>query len=260
MLSAESSGHHGMGGHMGDGFDVSVDGLREHAATVEGVASQVSSVGTAAQISLGGDSFGVIAEFFATAVMSATDQVREAIGTSAQAVMDVGSGLTATANLYQQIEDTHAQVFRVAGGAEEGVATAQVVPGSGRQVGQRDKAIAVLEGISKDHPVSVATVAVRQVRWFRGWAFNVASATIGDHYDKDIRHLLVKEPTDANLREVADTETKYWNSERGNWVGRLVSADTRYDMLVEARTEWLNEMPPDKREEIARQLGIRPGN
>lgn len=244
---------------MGDGFDVSVEGLREHAATVEGVASQVSSVGTAAQTSLGGDSFGVIAEFFATAVMSASDQVREAIGTSAQAVMDVGSGLTAAANLYQQIEDTHAQVFRVAGG-EEGVATAQVVPGSSRQVGQRDKAIAVLEDISRKNPVSVATVALRQVRWFRSWSGNIASATIGDHYQNDVADLLAKPPTNANLREIADTETRYWNSDRGNWVGAMVSADKRYDMLVDARTEWLNEMPPAKREEIARQLGVRLGN
>lgn len=241
---------------MGDGFEVDVDGLRAHAAAVGGIAGQVGSAGSAAQTTVDGGSFGAIAEFFAQAVLSATGQVRDAIGTSAQTVQDVQAGLTATANLYQQIEDLHAGVFRVAGGEEDATA-AQATAGGGEQVGQRDKAIAVLEGISKDHPVSVATVAVRQVRWFRGWAFNVASATIGDHYDKDIRHLLVKEPTDANLREVADTETKYWNSERGNWVGRLVSADTRYDMLVEARTEWLNEMPPARREEVARQLGVQ---
>jgi hypothetical protein len=242
---------------MGDGFEVSVEGLREHAASVQGLASQVTSVGTAAQTSLGGDSFGVIAEFFASAVMSATDQVREAIGTSAQAVTDVGAGLTATANMYQQIEDTHTQVFRVDGGLS-GVTLAQAT--GGKQVGQRDKAIAVLERISRENPVSVATVALRQVRWFRSWSGNVASATIGDHYEKDVADVLAKPPTNANLREIADTETKYWNSERGNWVGAMVSADTRYNMLVDARTEWLNEMPAARREEVARQLGVRLGN
>jgi hypothetical protein len=243
---------------MGDGFEVSVDGLRAHAATVEGLASQVNTAGNAAQTTVGGDSFGVIAEFFATAVMAASDQVRDAIGTSAQAVMDVRSGLTAAANLYQQIEDTHTQVFRVDGGLP-GVTMAQAATQSA-QVGQRDKAIAVLERISKDNPVSVATVALRQVRWFRSWTRNFASATIGDHYEKDIPHLLAKDPTDANLREVAETETRYWTSDRGNLMGAIVSADTRYNMLVDARTEWLNEMPPAQREQTARRLGIQLGN
>jgi hypothetical protein len=243
---------------MGNGFEVSVDDLRGHARTVDAVAGQVRSAGTAAQASVGGDSFGVIAEFFATAVMAASDQVREAIGTSAQAVMDVRAGLTAAADTYQQIEDAHARVFRVAGGPED-VTTAQATPGTGTEVGQRDKAIAVLERISEKHPISVATVAVRQVRWFRGWSGNLASATIGDHYEKDIPHLLAKEPTNANLREVADTETRYWNSDRGNWVGAAVSADRRYNMLVDARTEWLNEMPPAQREQVARQLGVQLG-
>ena len=239
---------------MADEFEVSVDGLRAHAATVGGLAGQVSSAGSAAQATAGGDSFGSIAQFFAQSIMSTSDQMRDAIGTSAQSVTDVQSGLIATANDYQQTEEHHAQVFRVADGSE----TVTTTPGVGEDIGQRDKAIAVLERISKEHPISVATVAVRQVKWFRGWMGNVLASRIGDHYEKEIPDLLAKEPTDANIRAVADRETAFWNSDKdGNWLGSAVSADRRYNMLVDARTEWLNEMPPAQREQVARQLGVR---
>ncbi|TDV49750.1 type VII secretion target [Actinophytocola oryzae] len=240
---------------MADEFEVSVDGLREHAATVGSLAGEVSAVGTAAQVAVGGDSFGSIAQFFAQSIMSTSDEMRAAIGTSAQSVMDVQSGLTATANAYQQTEEHHAQVFRVADGS------ATVAAAATGEVGQRDKAIAVLERISREHPVSVATVAVRQVKWFRGWVGNVLASRIGDHYEKDIPDLLAREPTDANIRAVADRETAFWNSEKdGNWLGAAVSADRRYNMLVDARTDWLNEMPPAQRDQVARQLGVRLGD
>lgn len=245
---------------MADGFEVSVDGLREHAAIVGGIAGEVSAAGTAAQTAVGDDSFGSIAQFFAQSIISTSDQMRDAIGTSAQSVTDVQAGLTATANAYQQTEEHHAQVFRVADGSGT-VTTAQVLAGATGTVGQRDKAIAVLERISKEHPISVATVAVREVKWFRGWAGNMLASRIGDHYEKDVPDLLAKEPTDANIRAVADRETEFWNSEKdGNWLGAAVSADRRYNMLVEARTEWLNEMPAAQRDQVARQLGVRLGN
>jgi hypothetical protein len=245
---------------MADEFEVNVDGLREHAATVGGLAGEVRAAGTAAQAAVGGDSFGSIAQFFAQSIMSTSDQVRDAIGTSAQSVLGVQSGLTANANAYQQTEEHHVQVFRVADGSETST-PAQVLAGATGDVGQRDKAIAVLERISKDHPVSVATVAVRQVKWFRGLAGNVLASRIGDHYEKDIPDLLAKEPTDANIRAVADRETAFWNSKQdGNWLGAAVSADRRYNMLVDARTEWLNEMPAAQRDQVARQLGVRLGN
>jgi hypothetical protein len=243
---------------MTDGYEVGVDGLHDHAATVGRLADEVSAAGTAAQTTVDGDSFGSIAQFFAQAVMSTSDQIRAAIGTSAQSVMDVQSGLTETANTYRQVDEHHVRVFGGADGPET-VTTAQVLPAG--NVGQRDKAIAVLERISREHPISVATVAVRQVKWFRGLAGNVLASRIGDHYEKDIPDLLAKEPTDANIRAVADRETKFWNSdEDGNWLGAAVSANRRYTMLIDARTEWLNEMPPPQREQVARQLGVRLGN
>ncbi|MFL6118566.1 type VII secretion target [Actinophytocola sp.] len=251
--------HVGRGvGTVADGFEVNIESLRAYAAAVGGTAGEVSSAGKAAEISVGGDSFGSIAQFFAQTIMSTSDQLREAISTSAQSVMDVRSGLIATANYYQQLEEQQAQVFRVADGSET-VTTAQTVAGAaGDDVGQRDKAVAVLERISKEHPISVATVAVRQVKWFRSWMGNVLASRIGDHYEKEIPDLLAKEPTDANIRAVADRETEFWNSKKdGNWLGSAVSADRRYNMLVDARTEWLNEMPAAQREQVARQLGVQ---
>jgi hypothetical protein len=246
---------------MADKFEVSVDELRAHVATVGSIAGQVSSAANAAQTSVDGDSFGSIAQFFAQTIMSASDQMRDAIGANARSVMDVRAGLTATANDYQQTEEHHAQVFRVAGGSGAFTTAQATTRAAGGDIGQRDKAIAVLERISKENPISVATVAVRQVKWFRSWTGNLLASRIGDHYEKDIPHMLAMEPTNANLRAVADRETAFWNSkEDGNWLGRAVSADRRYNMLVEARTEWLNEMSPAQREQVARRLGVRLGN
>jgi hypothetical protein len=91
-----------------------------------------------------------------------------------------------------------------------------------------------------------------------GWQ---RASRIGDHYEKHIPDLLAKEPTDANLRAVADRETEFWNSKQdGDFLGAAVAADWRYNMLVAARTEWLNEMPAVQRDQDARQLGVRLGN
>lgn len=244
---------------MGDGFDVSTDEVRAHAAAVEGIADQVASARPSAQV--GADSFGSIATFFASAITSAGDLVGDAITGGAQAVTGVQAGLKATAAVYDQFEDATVQRFRVDGGsATRGLVPAKLGGQPKPQQGQRAKAVAVLEKISRENPVSAATVALRQVKWLHGWAGDFASASIGDHYEKDVPHLLKRPPTDANLRLLADTETKFWNSDEGNLAGRLMSADTRYNYLVEARTEWLNEMAPADRARIAQQLGVRLGN
>jgi hypothetical protein len=220
--------------------------------------------------------------------MSASEQLRAALDTGARSVADVRAGLGAVADLYERIDDTHAQLLRIVdegtgtgpdpraaadptraaqpvGSSTGAVQQAGVVPvglpGPARQAppGQRAKAIAVLQRISKENPVSIATVALPEVRWLHGWARDLFSAQIGDHYEQDIAHLLRKPPTDANLREMVETETRFWNSERGNWAGRMLTADDRFDRLVNSRTEWLNAMPPADRDRIARELGVQLG-
>lgn len=144
----------------------------------------------------------------------------------------------------------------------------QLAQASGNQAtqGQRDKALEVLRRISRDHPVSVATVAKRPLEsymrrtegWGRNWARNIFSGEIGDHYENDVAELLAKPPTDENLRTLAETETRFWQSPRGSTVGGWFSADWRYGMLVDARTDWLNEMPPADAARIRTQLGLPP--
>ncbi|HEU5476070.1 MAG TPA: hypothetical protein VFV67_36045, partial [Actinophytocola sp.] len=143
---------------------------------------------------------------------------------------------------------------------------------------QRDKAIRVLDGIAKEHPVSVAAVARRPVaaamdilrgigmrtgagglseslgNWMAG---SLQAGEIGDHYDRDVRDILVKEPTDANLRELAQRETEFWNSNRGSTVGALMTEDMRYNTLINARNQWLLEFSPTERGEIMNRLGLR---
>ncbi len=257
---------------MGDKFDVDVGEVRAHAATVGSVSEQVNAA-QATHPAVAEGAFGEVAAFFATAVTSAGEEIRDVIAASARSVSNVQGGLDATADLYEQIDDRHAQLLRVVdegdGSAgttpavddtpfqQGGITTAQL---SGQSepssVGQRAKAVAVLERISKEHPISVATVALRPVRTAYGWVGNLASAEIGDHYEKDAAELLRQPPTDANLRKMADAETKFWNSDRGNWVGALMPAGMRYSMLVGSRDDWLNEFPPAERDRLARQLDV----
>ncbi|MCS7480395.1 type VII secretion target [Umezawaea endophytica] len=280
-----------------DRVNVSVGEVRTHADTVENLSHQVASAGTTVEGSVGGGAFGVFGASFTASLGHAADQVREAVAKGAESFTDVRIGLSQAADVYQQIDETQAQVFRGIGGGVDysGLTTASgatasdtgpqgvtrgmssvaggeafqhsdVVPVKlGRRPppsvpGQRAKAVAVLKRISKEYPISVATVALRPVSTAHGWVGDVASAEIGDHYENDAGHLLRQPPTNANLREMAETETKFWNSDRGNWVGSLMSASTRYSMLVSGRDAWLNEFPPAERDRIAKQLGVRLGN
>jgi hypothetical protein len=98
---------------MSDGVDVSVEALRRHAAAVGDLADQVGSAGTSTPTPVGGDAFSPIGSFFTTALMSAADQLREALDTGARSVADVQTGLSAVADVYQRVDDTHAQLLRI---------------------------------------------------------------------------------------------------------------------------------------------------
>jgi hypothetical protein len=276
------------------GFDVNVGEVRAHADTVATLSDRVNSAGVTAQAPVGGGAYGVFGASFAASLAHAADQVREAVAGGAESFTDVRIGLGEAAELYRQIDETHAQLLRGIGGeVDSGTTTASgagaqgiargmpspapassdepsqessVIPAKlGRRPpasvpGQRAKAVAVLQRISREYPISVATVALRPVSTAHGWVGDLASAEIGDHYEREAGRLLRRPPTDANLREMADTETRFWNSERGNWVGSLMPASMRYSLLVSGRDAWLNEFPPAERDRIAKQLGVRLGN
>ncbi|MBE1485523.1 hypothetical protein [Plantactinospora soyae] len=119
--------------------------------------------------------------------------------------------------------------------------------------GQRDKALAVLKEIEAKNPISVAAVArnqLEEVMWLR----NFESGQIGDHYDKDVRELLGKPPTDANLLELARTETEFWYSGRGSYLGMTMGPDWRYGYLLSSRADWLTELTPALREDAQHRI------
>lgn len=164
-------------------------------------------------------------------------------------------GIGATSAAFRQWDAKKAKEQR-----EQQVQLAKARPEEG---GQRDKALATLRAIAEREPVSAAAVAKRPLESFMGWVSwseslrNFQSGHIGDHYANEVNDLLGQPPTDANLRQLAEMETRFWNSERGSTVGGWASADWRYDMLVESRTEWLQEFDPAERASISEQLGLR---
>lgn len=96
---------------MGEGFNVNVDEVRHHAQTVGTIASTVRSVAGGAQDSVSGGAFGSIAEFFASAITGAADQVRAGMNDASQTVDQVQQGLQMTADAYQATEERHVQLF-----------------------------------------------------------------------------------------------------------------------------------------------------
>lgn len=100
---------------MGEGFNVSVDEVRSHAQTVGNIAANVQSAAGSASDSVSGGAFGQIAEFFASAITSAADVVRQSMTDAGQTVGQVQTGLNQVADNYQAIEDEHVRVFAIAG-------------------------------------------------------------------------------------------------------------------------------------------------
>lgn len=98
---------------MGDKFNVNINEVRTHAQTVGTVAANVRSTAGGAQDSVSGGAFGQIAEFFASAITGAANEVRQSMTGASQTVDQVQSGLNLVADGYQAMEDRHVQVFTV---------------------------------------------------------------------------------------------------------------------------------------------------
>lgn len=101
---------------MGDSFTVNVDEMRRHANTVANIASQVNAACNAASSSVGGNSYGVIGQFFAAALMSASELVRDGLIKGSKSFTDVHNGLREVADLYQKVDQAQAQLFAVTRG------------------------------------------------------------------------------------------------------------------------------------------------
>ena len=96
---------------MGEGFDVVVGEVRAHATTVTTVASQVRSASSGSQDSVGGGAFGQIAEFFASAITQACNELRSVTESASRTVEQVQSGLSQVADAYQSVDEGHAALF-----------------------------------------------------------------------------------------------------------------------------------------------------
>ena len=96
-----------------DGFNVNIAEVRVHSSTVATLSSQVSSACQTAQASVHDNAYGMIGQFFASAIMMASDQVRDGILKAAKSFVDVQAGLTAVADLYQQVDKAHADLLKV---------------------------------------------------------------------------------------------------------------------------------------------------
>ena len=90
-----------------------------HSSTVATISSQVNAACQTAQASVHDNAYGVIGQFFASALMMASDQVREGILKAAKSFSDVKAGLDAVADLYQQVDQAHADRLKLSheGGA-----------------------------------------------------------------------------------------------------------------------------------------------
>lgn len=101
---------------MVDDFTVNVGEVRVHSSTVASLSSQVNSACGSAQASVHGDAYGMIGQFFAAAMMLASDQVRDGILKAAKSFLDVHTGLIAVADLYQEVDQRHAELMRMVRG------------------------------------------------------------------------------------------------------------------------------------------------
>lgn len=96
-----------------DGFNVNVAEVRAHSSTVATLSSQVNSACQTAQASVHDNAYGVIGQFFAAAIMLASDQVRDGILKAAKSFLDVQAGLDAVADAYQQVDQARAELMKL---------------------------------------------------------------------------------------------------------------------------------------------------
>ena len=100
---------------MSEGFNVHLGELRQHAATVGQMSNQVSQACKVAQAMLSGNAYGVVGAFFVAAIMSASGEVGDALMKGAKSFMDVQKGLKDVADLYQQVDQARAELFKLSG-------------------------------------------------------------------------------------------------------------------------------------------------
>lgn len=102
----------------GDGFTVDPGEVRAHASAVANIATQVNSISRTTKEAMNGGTYGMVGEFFASAIMQSCGDVRDRIADASRAVGDVRTGLGSSADAYQQVDDLHATLLTPTGSKE----------------------------------------------------------------------------------------------------------------------------------------------
>lgn len=118
MELRERRGDQVTGGSHGDDFTVNLVEVRAHASAVATIAAQVNSISRVTREAMGGGTYGMVGEFFASAITQACGDVRGTIAGAGHAVHDVRSGLGLAADAYQQTDDLHASLLTAIGSEE----------------------------------------------------------------------------------------------------------------------------------------------
>ncbi|WP_436493545.1 type VII secretion target [Actinokineospora sp. HUAS TT18] len=95
---------------MGSGFNVNVTEVRVHTRTVQTCSTQVHSATGSAQ-SVTDGAYGVIGQFFASAILSACGDVVQGIAKVAGSLDDVRQGLEDIAKEYENIDNANASTL-----------------------------------------------------------------------------------------------------------------------------------------------------
>lgn len=97
---------------MFESFNVSVDELRQHATTVDQLATRMrSATDTADPGSLTTEAFGIFGSFLAQAILQIAGKAQDGLGNAADSVMDMGIGIKEVAELYENVDLDNAVGF-----------------------------------------------------------------------------------------------------------------------------------------------------
>ena len=90
---------------MSNEFGIDPEELRTHAATVAGLADQLSSAAGALPNALGGNPLGVFCEFLSSGLQGAMGDVAAATTDASSSIDRISTGLRQTADGYQHTDD-----------------------------------------------------------------------------------------------------------------------------------------------------------
>ncbi len=131
-----------------------------------------------------------------------------------------GAGLYASFMMYNQLRQMHATRYPDRYESEVG-------------------RLGAFQETQKGPPGTAAYAMHLPISWFHLFAGNVGSSNIGEHYKKDIPHLVHGPDTDENLEAIAKTETHdFWNRQTRflpYLMGRAVTEQDRARILKWSR-------------------------